>query len=176
MSSSLKLPVLLALGVALLVGCDRLDRLMLDQMEQNVVLASEPMLLQPQPVTFRPDPALQVRGESSELCFALADGVPAAGNYDVDARERELLHGAKINALLHDKQGKTYAWTCGGWMLEEQNREVGRLYTCATQECNRAKPPKGTEFVSVDVSATTAVRVLAVTWSSTDAFDHVEKH
>ena len=54
--------------------------------------------------------------------------------------------------------------------------EVGRLYSCARWECNQARPPKGAEITSVDVSATQALRVLEITWNSTDAFDNVDRH
>jgi hypothetical protein len=152
---------------------------MWSQMEQNVVVAAKPLQLGPKPITLKPEPALQVRGESSDLCFALADGVADEDNGDAfDAKETELLHGAKIHALLHDDKGKTYAWTCGGWSWNPPTVEskVGRLYSCARRECNAARPPKGAEITSVDVSATKELRVLEITWESTDAFDHVDKH
>lgn len=169
----------LIIGALLLAGCDRMDKFMLDQMEQNVVVAAKPVQLRPKPVTLKPEPALQVRGKTSNLCFALADGVSMAGSGDdMDARERELLHGSKIHVLLHDDKGKTYPWTCGGWQLVPVTVEskVGRLYSCARWECNAARPPKGAEIASIDVSATPQLRVLEITWNSTDAFDNFDKH
>jgi hypothetical protein len=135
------------------------------------------MQLRPGPVTLTPAPALEVRGKTSDLCFALADGESGEGSGDdIQARVDELLHGAKIHALLHDREGKTYAWTCGGWSLEPPtvDSKVGRLYSCARWKCNDARPPKGAEITSVDVSATAEVRVLEIKWRSTGAFDHID--
>jgi len=171
--------VLLLAGTLLLGGCDRIGELMLSRMEQNVVLSAQPIQLQPEPLTLKPDPALEVRGETSDLCFALADGVSLDDDGDkLDAREKSLLHGSTIHALLHDDQGKTYPWTCGGWQLTPASMEskTGRLYSCARRQCNDAKPPKGATITSVDVSATPKLRVLEITWSSTDSFDHSEQH
>jgi len=170
---------LVALGASLLVGCGWVDKLIWSQMGQDVVVAAKPLQLGPKPITLTPEPALQVRGESSDLCFALADGVTEERTGDdFDVKESQLLHGAKIHALLHDDNGKTYPWTCGGWRWTPVTVEskVGRLYSCALRECNAARPPKGAQITSIDVSATKELRVLAITWDSTDAFDHVDKH
>jgi hypothetical protein len=170
--------IFLLLGALSLAGCDRLDKSMFEQMQQDVVIVEKPIQLRPQPITLTPDPVLEVRGKTSDLCFALADGVSLAGNGDaMDAREKEFLHGSKINILLHDDKGKTYPWTCGGWQLTPTSADykVGRLFSCARWECNSARPPKGSRITSVDVSATPELRVLEITWSSTDAFDGFDK-
>lgn len=152
---------------------------MWDQMEQNVAIVDKPIQLRPRPITLTPDPVLEVRGKTSDLCFALADGVSNSGTGDdMDAREKQFLHGSKINILLHDDKGKTYPWTCGGWrwVPPTVDSKVGRLFSCARWECNSVRPPKGSRITSVDVSATPELRVLGITWSSTDAFDGFDKH
>jgi hypothetical protein len=162
----------------MLVGCNPLDKFMLSQMEQDVVIAAKPVQLRPEPITLKSEPALEVRGKTSELCFALADGVSSEGSGDdITARESALLHGSKIHALLHDAEGKTYAWKCGGWSLTPTTlkSKVGRLYSCARWECNDARPPKGAVITSIDVSATPEIRVLEIKWNSTDAFDGFDK-
>lgn len=164
----IKLALWLTLLTALLAGCEQIANLFPVLNNQEVVLSDKPATLSAKPTRFTSDKTLKVVGMTSDLCVTLSNDAPDTG--DEDAEYEKLMGGAKLSAVLHAGNGKSYNWTCNGWSYGPNGSGSGRMEACFRWECNKA-PPKGTEIKSFDVTSNRPLRILGARWSSTAAFD-----
>ena len=137
---------------------------------QSIVLTEAPTLLGVVATKFTPEEPLEVKGVTGEFCLLLARDVDVSG--DVDVLYRQILDGARLGAVLHDKDGKDYRWFRGGWRAPRGPAEGrGALLACLLLICNEERPPKGSEIVSIEVGSSRPLRALGANWYSSDSMD-----
>ncbi|WP_395683895.1 hypothetical protein [Dokdonella sp.] len=166
-----------ALAVAL-VGCDRLRDFFLFPNEHRVVLSEQPLLLDTKPTRLTSDQRIEVAGNTTDLCATISRDAkvdPGADGDVIDGQFAEQKGGAHLSAVLHARDGKDYEWKGDSWSLSSGVRAGPyRMDACLRWESLEA-PPKGTEIASIDLLSDRPLRVMAVHWRSTDAFDFISQ-
>ena len=137
------------------------------------ILKSAPLTLDARELTLPSATPIQVMGSESNVCLVLNT------NRDDDAKDQDkvfaqAMQGAKVDASLTTKDGKSYvlsslgkSWSMYGKLTDGQ--EHAACYsTCGTPI------PTGSVVSQITLKALPALKVQGIYWESTNAFDLIQ--
>ena len=155
----------------LLVACDggfeKLVSSFFDSKDNVVILAKNPVILEPTPATFTSIEPMSVLGEWSSVCLVLRDGVPLDQNSVMDAKFAEALAGSDVNVTVYltDGSHKSLQPPMVGWRKYGLVLPKDELSACAAAACG-SRLPKGSMVAKVEITSRPSLVVKGLYWHS----------
>lgn len=165
---------------ALTSGCDQRTEQLLDALSghetQIVILAKEPTTLGPTGITLKSNEPMKVVGETANVCLVLKGGVPLAPQPEMQRIFEEALSGAHLSSVITLKSGQTFhsSRIAQSWSKYGKFTSQDEISACLSCDCG-PKPSIGSEVGSIEIKASSPIRVLGMYWESSNAFDSVSK-
>src|SRR4030095_6461793 len=159
------------LSVSLLVACDggfeKAVTSLFDSKANMVVLANDPVTLQPTPEVFTSTEQMSVLGEWSSICLVLRGGVPLDSSSVMDAKVAEALAGSKVDVVVYLSDGshKSLQPPMVGWRKYGSVLPKDELSACAAAACG-SRLPTGSIVTKVEIAARPNLAVKGVYWQS----------
>lgn len=159
-----------------LTGCDaKLDKLfdLLSGATTNtVVLSKNSARLNTSPTKFLPTEPMFVAGSQASVCVVLAGGIPLQSTSTMDAVFNKLMQDAILESVLRMEDGSTVTFSNVGraWSMWGNVVERDEVAACSSAKCG-TELPIGAKFKAVEITASPALEIKGVYWSSTNAFD-----
>lgn len=158
---------LMLLALALVAGCERLDRVAMGFAgSETVTLSPQPFELDAQGKTFASKDQMKARGISL-ACVVLKTHYPTAPQAQMDRDFEALLQGVDVSATLTAENGQEYYLESPmqAWALDGAVSSSPELSACVSSAGN-AEAPVGTVIKSVHIKSDKPLPVLGVYWQS----------
>lgn len=115
-----------------------------------------------------------VVGSVANVCLALGSGTPAPHTKEqLKSEVGQFLNDSTVSVLVTTAQGEKREF-CGpafGWTQDGKFAGENELSVCYRASCSGKTIERGTEVVSVSLSASPPMKVLGAYWESTNAYD-----
>ena len=161
-----------------LFGCDRVMDVFdwLEGTKTNVyVMTNKPISIGKKYISFNTQGDAVVVGSKASICFVLRGNFPLAASDVMEQEYDKYLKGKNITALIQTEKNskievdKPYqSWSKYG--VIEKNDE---LAACINFKCASEKLTVGTKIKSIDISASSPIKVKGIYWTSTNRWDNI---
>jgi hypothetical protein len=151
------------------VELPRQTEAILAKLDNDIVLAADPLTFGPAPLHLRAATPMVVN-RYSEVCAALTRTVKR--EEDEKAQLSRLLGGVRLGAVFHERGGRDHEVTDTVWMFRGQ--DSGTLFACLHVRCpckEHALPADGTVIDAIDLHATGPLHVERVIWTAPGYID-----